>query len=114
MSQIVPGIVRGGKIELMNGPELEEGQRVQVVIGPAPEAAGESPEEGIVITPLDDPSLINLLARIRRDRPALPPSPSSPGRGSAAGMLADDPTWDEHLREVIDARRTGTYRELSE
>ena len=28
-----------------------------------------------------------------------------------ANRLADDPTWDEHLREVLELRKTGTYRE---
>jgi hypothetical protein len=29
-------------------------------------------------------------------------------------VLADDPTWDEHLREILEARKAGEYREPSE
>jgi hypothetical protein len=119
MSMVVEGVVRGGKILLIDGPELADGQRVQVVIGPPPvpaepAAVGPPPEEGMIPTPLEDPVLIEWLAGIRRDRPALPPGPSGPGRKSAAGMLADDPTWDEHLRDVREARKSAAYRELPE
>ena len=82
MSMVVEGVVRGGKIVLVDGPELADGQRVQVMIEanpvPATPATVEpTPEEGTVHTPLEDPALIKLLAGIRHDRPALPPSPSA-------------------------------------
>ncbi len=109
MPIVVEGVVRGGKIVLVDGPDLTDGQRVQVVIEPQP-----ATEEGIIHTPLENPALIELLARIRRDRLPLAPSPSGPGRKSAAGMLADDPTWDEHLREVLESRKSDVYREFSE
>lgn len=114
MTQVVQGIVRGGKIELIDGPELADGLRVQVVIGPVSDGAEPAPEEGTVYTPLDDPVLIDLLARIRRDRPPLPPGPTGPGRKSAAGMLAGDPTWDEHLQEILDLRNEASDREPAE
>src|SRR5215469_15799366 len=99
MSIVVEGVVRDGRIVLVDGPELADGQRVQIVIEPTPiltepVAGGPTPEGGTVHTPLEDPALIQLLARIRRDRLPLPPSPSGPGRKSAAGMLAGDLTWD--------------------
>jgi hypothetical protein len=116
MSHVVEGVVRGGKIMLADGTELADGQRVQVVIEPqpVPAAIGPTPEEGAVFTPLEDPALIEQLADIRRDRLPLPPSPSGPGRKSAAGMLVDDPTWDDHLREVLESRKSAAYREFSE
>jgi hypothetical protein len=116
MSQVVQGVVRGGKIELVNGPELADGQRVQVVIGaPAePVKAPSPPEEGTVHTPLTDPVLIDLLARIRRERPPLPPSPTGPGRKSAAGMLADDPDFGAHMAEIERYRRSATFRDPAE
>lgn len=119
MSNVVEGVVRGGKIVLVAGIELADGQRVQVVIEPQPDRLratddGPAPEEGMVHTSMDDPGLIELLACIRRDRPPLPSSPGGPGRKSAAGMLADDPTWDEHLREVLESRKSATYREFPE
>jgi hypothetical protein len=113
MSIVVEGVVRGGKIVLLDGPELADGQRVQVVIEPppvpiepAPAAVGATADEGTVHTPLEDPALIELLARIRRDHLPLPPSPSGPGRKSAAGILADDPTWDEHFQDVLESRKS--------
>lgn len=119
MSNVVEGLIRGGRLVLADGTELADGQRVRVVIDPlaGPVESGPAaslPEEGTVYTPLDDPALVEMLARIRRDRPPLPPSPSGPGRKSAAGLLADDPTWDEHLREVLDSRRSAADPELSE
>jgi hypothetical protein len=42
MSQVLYGVVRGGKIELIDGPELADGQRVQVVVEP-PASAAEPP-----------------------------------------------------------------------
>ena len=114
MSHIVEGVVRDGKIVLIDGTELADGQRVQVVVEPHRDSAEVTAEEGTVYTPLEDPTLIELLACIRRDRPPLPPSPSGPGRKSAAGRLADDPTWDEHLREVLDSRKSAADRESSE
>ena len=112
MSVVVEGVVRGGKIVLVDGPELADGQRVQVVIDPSPfggdpPAVGVTSEEGTVHTPLEDPSLIELLARIRRERLPLPPGPSGPGRKSTAGALAADSTWDEHLRELLESRASG-------
>ena len=116
MSLVVEGVVRDGKIVLVDGPELADGQRVQVVIAAQPDAAivAPVPEEGTVHTPLEDPILIYLLAGIRRDRLPLPPSPSGPGRKSAAGRLAGDPTWDEHLRDVLESRQSAAYREFPE
>jgi hypothetical protein len=119
MPIVVEGVVRGGKIVLVDGPDLADGQRVQVVIEPQPvptePVGGEmTSEEGAVHTPLEDPALIERLVRIRRDRLPLPPSPSGPGRKTAAGMLAGDPTWDEHLREVLVSRKSATYREFPE
>ena len=119
MPIVVEGVVRDGKIVLVDGPDLADGRRVQVVIEPQavpiePVAVGMTSEEGAVHTPMEDPGLIELLVRIRRDRLPLPPSPSGPGRRSAAGMLADDPTWDEHLREVLVSRKSATYREFPE
>ena len=114
MSHIFEGVVRDGKIVLIDGTELADGQRVQVVVEPHLDSAEMTAEEGTADTPLEDPTLIELLARIRRDRPPLPPSPSGPGRKSAAGRLADDPTWDEHLREVLESRKSAAYRESSE
>ena len=119
MSMVVEGVVRGGKIVLVDGPELTDGQRVQVVIEanpvPATPATVEpTPEEGTVHTPLEDPALIKLLAGIRHDRPALPPGPSGPDRKSAAGILSSDPTWDEHLRDVLESRASASHRELPE
>jgi hypothetical protein len=114
MPIVVEGVVRGGKIVLVDGPDLADGQRVQVVIEPQPVAVETTSEEGTVPTPLEDPRLIELLAGIRRDRPLLAPGPSGPGRKSAAGMLADDPTWDDHLRDVLESRKSDAYREFSE
>jgi hypothetical protein len=119
MPNIVEGVVRGGKIELVDGPELADGQRVRVVIGPQPlppepAAVGATPDEGTVHTPLEDPALIALLDCIRRDRLPLPPSPSGPGRKSAAEMLAADPTWDEHLQDVLESRKSAAYRAFPE
>lgn len=114
MAHVIEGIVRDGKIELVGGPELADGQRVQVVIEPQAAPGGPTSEEGTIHTPLDDPALIDLLAHVRRDHAPLPPSPSGPGRRSAAGMLADDPTWDKHLRDVLDARKSAVYREFPE
>jgi hypothetical protein len=115
MSQVVEGIVRGGKIELIDGPKLADGQRVQVVIDPITDRAEPaSGEEGAVLTPLTDPALIELLARIRRNRPALPPSPAGPGRESAAGMLADDAEFDAIMAEIERLRRSDHGREISE
>src|SRR5262245_32984758 len=107
MSQVVQGIARGGKIELINGPALADGQQVQVIIETSakPVEPLDPSEAGTIHTPLTDPVLIELLERIRRERRPLPPSPTGPGRKSAAGMLANDPTWDEHLREVLELRR---------
>jgi hypothetical protein len=83
---VVEGVVRDGKIELIDGPELADGQRVQVVIEPRgvpdePVAIGptSAPEEGTVHTPLEDPKLIERLAGIRHD---LPPLPSGPRAGA--------------------------------
>ena len=39
MSMVVEGVVRGGKIVLLDGPELTDGQRVQVVIEPRASAS---------------------------------------------------------------------------
>ena len=119
MPIVVEGVVRGGKIVLVDGPDLADGQRVQVVIEPRSvpseqAAVGMPSGEGTVHTPLEDPALIELLARIRRDCLPLPPSPSGPGRKSTAGMLALDATWDEHLREVLVSRKSDAYREFSE
>jgi len=119
MPIVLEGIVRGGKIILVDGPDLVDGQRVQVVIDPKsvqtePLAIEMTSDEGTIHTPLEDPGLIDLLARIRRERLPLPPSPSGPGRKSAAGMLASDSTWDEHLHEVLASRKSGAYREFSE
>jgi hypothetical protein len=116
MPRTIEGIVRGGRIELIDSPALAEGQRVQVVIEPQdalarPAAAGPFPEEGMIYTPLEDRVLIALLDGIRRTRCPLPPSPTASGRGSAAGMLADDATWDEHLRHVMELRKSDAYRE---
>jgi hypothetical protein len=72
------------------------------------------PDEGTVHTPLEDPALIALLDCIRRDRLPLPPSPSGPGPKSAAGMLAGDPTRDEHLQDVLESRNSAAYREFPE
>lgn len=114
MSNAFDGIVRDGRIVLADGTELADGLRVHVVIEsrplPAdPPDAAPASEEGTIHTPLEDPALIELLTRIRRDRLPLPPGP---GRKSAAGWLADDPTWDEHLREVLDSRKASTDREF--
>ena len=79
MSHIVEGVVRDGKIVLIDGTELADGQRVRVVVEPYLDSAEMTAEEGTVYTPLEDPSLIELLACIRRDRPPLPPGPSGPG-----------------------------------
>jgi hypothetical protein len=116
MPDIVAGIVRDGRIVLVDGTELPDGQHVQVVIEPHPTSthAAPAPEEGTIYTPVESPALAELLACIRRDRPPLLPGPSGPGRKSAAGMLADDLTWDEHLREVLDSRKSATDRELPE
>ena len=113
MSQIVQGIVRDGRIELVDGPELTDGQRVQVMIEPSPGGAAAPPEEGTVWTPLDDPVLIKVLARVRRERRPLPPSPNEPGRPSAAGMLADDPEFDAIMAEIERARTMDYGREDS-
>jgi hypothetical protein len=104
MSQIVQGIVRGGRIELVDGPELTDGQRVQVVIELSRPADQASSEEGTVWMPLDDPVLIEVLARIRRERRPLLPSPTGPGRKSATGMLAEDSEFDTLMAEVERAR----------
>jgi len=119
MPIVVEGVVRGGKIVLVDGPDLADGQRVQVVIEPQPVptepiAVETDSEEGTVHTPLEDPALIELLVLIRRDRLPLPPGPSGAARKSAAGMLAGDPTWDEHLREVLESRKSASYREFPE
>ena len=109
MAYVIEGIIRDGKIELVGGPDLVDGQRVQVVIELQAAPGGPTTEEGTINTPLEDPTLIELLARIRRDRAPLPPGPSRGGRPSAAGILADDSTWDEHLRDVLELRKvTGT------
>jgi hypothetical protein len=99
---------------LIDGTELADGQRVRVVVEPHLDAGEMTAEEGTVYTPLEDPTLIELLACIRRDRAPLPPGPSGPGRKSAAGRLADDSTWDEHLREILESRKSAVYREPSE
>lgn len=117
MSRVFEAVVHGGKIALPDDAALAEGQRVQVVIDPHPvadEPAESAPrlDEGAIHTPIEDPALIELLGRIRRDRTPLPPGPTGPGRRSAAGRLADDPSWDEHLREALDSRRSATGREL--
>jgi hypothetical protein len=117
MSRVVEGFVRDGKVVLVDAPELVDGQRVHVVIDSTPPSVDESDtssDAGRVHTPLEDPVLIDLLAQIRRNRPALPPSPGRSAIRSAAGMLADDPTWDEHLREVLEWRKTSGNRELPE
>lgn len=107
MSMNVEGVVRDGKIVLVDGPELMDGQHVRVVID-------SETEKGQVLTPLEGPILIDLLGRIRQDRQSRPPRPSRPSRTSAAGRLADDPTWDEHLQEVLESRKSDPYRESVE
>lgn len=119
MSHVVEGFIRDGRLVLADGTNLVDGQRVRVVIDPnagpvEPCPTASIPEEGTIYTPLEDPALTELLARIRRDQPPLPPGPIGPGRKSAAGMLADDPTWDEQLREVLDSRKSGADHELPE
>lgn len=102
---------------MVDGPELAEGQHVRVLIDSegdrASHAEVESSEEGVVHTPAT-PALASLLDQIRRTRPSLPPSPTGPGRKSAAGMLAADSTWDNHVREVLEARKSADYREIAE
>jgi hypothetical protein len=110
MAEVLRGIVGGRKIELVDGPELADGQRVQVMIEArpvpiGPESPGPTAVEGVVHIPAT-PALASLLERIRRDRPPLPPSPSGPNRGSAAGMLADDPELDLIMAEVERQRRS--------
>lgn len=118
MPKVLHGVVRGGKIELIDGPELPDGQRVQVVVEPhavpaEPPPTGPTPEEGVVHTPAS-PELLELLEQIRRKRRPLPPSPTGPGRRSAAGMLADDPDFDEVMAEIERYRRTDYGREVAE
>ena len=124
MSDMIEGVIHGRSIVLEADPGLADGQRVRVRIEPAAQESASAPvlqgvepvpeDEGTVYTPLTDPALIETLAQIRRNRRPLPPSPTGPGRRSAAGMLADDPKWDEHMREVMEARKTSTYRDLDE
>lgn len=118
MSHVLQGVVRDGKIELINGPDLEEGQLVRVMIefetGRVPAVdAGLFPEEGVVHTPAS-PALRALLDQVRRTLLPLRPGPTGAGRKSAAGMLANDPTWDEHAREVFESRKSAEYREIAE
>lgn len=113
MSQVLQGVVRGGKIELIDGPELAEGQHVRVLIESdqvQPADAELLREEGVVYTP-PPPALEALLDQIRHTRAPLGPSPTGPGRKSVAGALANDPTWDEQLRELMESRKSGAYRE---
>ena len=117
MSNVIEGIIRDGRLVLSDGTELADGQRVQVLIGPdagedEPAPVASPSGEGTIHTPVNDPALRERLARIRRDRPPLPRSPSGPGRASAAGRLADDPTWDEHLQEILDSRKSEADRGL--
>jgi hypothetical protein len=114
----IAGVVRGGRIELIDGPELPEDQRVQVVIEPADTPAerpptGPTPEKGIIHTPAS-PELLEFLDRIRRTRRPLPPSPTSPGRSSAAGMLADVTDFDAVMAEIERDRRADDGREAAE
>jgi hypothetical protein len=116
MSVVIQGIVRGGKIELIDGPALADGQRVQVVVEapppreePAP--AGPTPEEGVIHTPAS-PELLAFLEQLRRRRRPLPPSPTGPGRRSSAGMLADDPDFDAVMAEIERERRADFGREV--
>ena len=106
MPQTIEGIVRGGRIELIDGPELAEGRHVKVVIEPeaAPVSDGSFPEEGVIHTPAT-PELIALMEQIRKTRRPLPPSPTGPRRKSAAGMLADDPDFDDVMAEIQQYRR---------
>ena len=48
-----------------------------------------------------------VILRVPRDR--------EPGEGvlRSAGALADDPEFDAHLAEVMEDRRSGTYRETT-
>jgi hypothetical protein len=99
MGQVIEGIIRGRTIELEDTPEVEDGQRVRVVIEPATDAP--SPRDEGTLTPAPvSPELAALLDSIRRTRRPLPPSPTGPGRRSAAGMLADDPDFDAIMEEI--------------
>src|SRR3954462_13675653 len=92
VSIVVQGVVRGGKVELVGGPDLAEGELVQVVIGSKSARGGPAAwpvDEGRIDTPLVDPALAQLISGIRRGRQPLPPGPTRSGRSSAAGLLAD-------------------------
>ena len=111
------GIVRGGRIELIDGPELVEGQHVRVVIEAQSVSAAipdvSSPEEGVIHTPAT-PELLALLEQIRKTRKPLPPSPTGPGRKSVAGCMADDPDFDDVMAEIQQYRRSNFPREVEE
>lgn len=81
MSQVLHGVVRGGKVELMDGGTFADGQRVQVVVEPQPVSAepstGPTPEEGVIHTPAS-PELLEFLDQVRRNRP--PSRRARPGR----------------------------------
>jgi hypothetical protein len=51
-----------------------------------------------------------VLEQIRRNRRPLPPSPTGPGRKSAAGMLADNPEFDAVMAEIERERRADFVR----
>ena len=117
MPRTIEGVVRGGRIELIDGLELAEGQHVRVVLEPdavpvAPAFTGPFPEGGVVHTPAT-PEVLELLDRIRRTRRPLPPSPTGPGRKSAAGMLADAPDFDAVMAEIERERRADYGREVA-
>jgi hypothetical protein len=109
MSEVLQGVVRGGKVELIDGPALPDGQRVTVVVA---DPARPTPEEGTVPTPAS-PELLRFLEQVRRDLPPLPPSPSGPGRRSAAGMLANDPDFDAVMAEIERDRHADPGREVA-
>ena len=114
MSIVVQGVVRGGKIELVGGPDLADGEVVQVVIASKPSGGPADSsvfDEGRIHTPLVDPGLSQLISGIRRSRQPLTPGPTRSGRSSAAGLLADDGAWEQDLEEVLAARRSDGYRE---
>jgi hypothetical protein len=116
MTRTIEGVVRAGRIELIDGPELAEGQHVQVAIqsdgihSESTDTAGV-PDKGVIRTPAE-PELLELLERTRRARRPLRPSPTGPRRQSAAGMLADAPDFDTVMAEIERERRADFGREV--
>ena len=115
MSEVHQGIVRGGKIELIDGAALPDGQVVQVIVeipAPRPEPLPPlAPGEAGIIHPPASPELQARLEQPRRMVKPLPPSPLGAGR-RVAGVMADDPEFAAVMAQIERERKADFGREI--